>query len=216
MNAYNKVLVLAPHTDDGELGAGGTIARLVDQGAEVHYCAFSIAEESVPKHLPADTLLAEVKVATAALGIAAQNLHVLRYKVRKFEYRRQEILEDLVQLRRTLQPDLVLTPCLSDVHQDHATIAQETVRAFKQTTVLGYELVWNTVNFSAQTIVPLRKEHIARKVKALAAYTSQEGRAYMSEDFIYGLARVRGVQVGQEFAEAFECVRSVWQEAMEV
>ena len=53
---YSKILVLAPHTDDGEFGCGGTIARLVDTGASVTYVAFSSAEESVPEGMDKDIL----------------------------------------------------------------------------------------------------------------------------------------------------------------
>jgi LmbE family N-acetylglucosaminyl deacetylase len=59
-----KSFGLAPHTDDGELGAGGFISKLVDEGAEVFYMAFSTAEESVPEGFPKDILKTEVKAAT--------------------------------------------------------------------------------------------------------------------------------------------------------
>lgn len=69
LEAFQKVLVLAPHTDDGELGCGGTIHRLIQLGKEVHYVAFSTCEESVPEGFPKDILTKEVKAATASLGI---------------------------------------------------------------------------------------------------------------------------------------------------
>ena len=53
---FEKILILAPHTDDGEFGCGGSIAKFIDQGAEVTYAAFSTAEESLPPDLPPDTL----------------------------------------------------------------------------------------------------------------------------------------------------------------
>ncbi|MER3409204.1 MAG: hypothetical protein C4306_03670, partial [Thermoleophilia bacterium] len=66
---WKRVLVLAPHTDDGELGCGGTMARLVEEGAEVRYVAFSIAVKSLPPGFPPDTLAREVREATRELGI---------------------------------------------------------------------------------------------------------------------------------------------------
>ena len=57
----NKVLVLAPHTDDGEFGCGGTISKLIYQGVEVHYVAFSACEQSVLPEFPSDILITEVK-----------------------------------------------------------------------------------------------------------------------------------------------------------
>ena len=60
---FNQILVLSPHTDDGEIGAGGTIARFVDAGKEIYYVAFSSCEASVPKGFPKDVLKIECKKA---------------------------------------------------------------------------------------------------------------------------------------------------------
>ena len=68
------VLVLAPHTDDGELGAGATIAKLAQQGNDVHYVAFSACETVQPDGVPADRLRHECAGATSTLGIPAANL----------------------------------------------------------------------------------------------------------------------------------------------
>ena len=97
-----KVLVLAPHTDDGELGLGGSINKMAEEGADVTYIAFSTAEESVPKGFPKDILKTEVKNATTVLGIKPENLIVYNYQVRKLNYVRQEILEDLIRIRSLL------------------------------------------------------------------------------------------------------------------
>jgi LmbE family N-acetylglucosaminyl deacetylase len=73
IDGWRRVLVLAPHTDDGEFGCGGTIARLVDRGAEVRYVAFSIATKSLPAGFPPDTLAREVREATAVIGIPPES-----------------------------------------------------------------------------------------------------------------------------------------------
>jgi LmbE family N-acetylglucosaminyl deacetylase len=70
---FKKVLVLAPHTDDGELGAGGFISKLMKEDADVTYVAFSTANESVAAHLPNDILAHEVVEATGILGISGAN-----------------------------------------------------------------------------------------------------------------------------------------------
>ncbi|MCT4638582.1 MAG: PIG-L family deacetylase [Bacteroidales bacterium] len=206
---FHKVLVLAPHTDDGELGAGGTIARLIREGLDVYYVAFSTAEESVPEGLPKNILKTEVKSATKALGIKSENLYIYNYQVRNLNYKRQSILENLIELRSEINPDLILMPSLNDIHQDHLTIAQEGLRAFKKCTILGYELIWNNLTFNTTSFVKLSKDDIDCKVSSLAEYSSQSHRDYMSEDFIYSLAKTRGVQIGTDFAEAFEVVRWV-------
>jgi len=209
LSKYKNVYVLAPHTDDGELGAGGTIAKLIELGANIYYFAFSTAEESVPEGLPKDILKTEVINATTRLGIPSQNVVVYNYQVRKLGYSRQEILEDLITHRQNLKPDLVLMPSLNDIHQDHATIAQEGMRAFKGVTILGYELIWNNLTFNTTAFINLNEKHIQKKCDSLKEYKSQSSRDYMSEDFIFSLAKTRGVQIGTKYAESFEVVRLV-------
>jgi LmbE family N-acetylglucosaminyl deacetylase len=209
LKSFENIYVLAPHTDDGELGAGGTIAKLIEGGANVHYFAFSTAEKSVPQGFAKDILKTEVVEATGRLGIPRENVHIYDYEVRKLNYARQEILEDLIERRRKLMPDLVLMPSLNDIHQDHATIAREGLRAFKNCTIFGYELIWNNLTFDTTLFVCLDEKHVAMKCEALKSYVSQRGRNYMSEEFIYSLARTRGVQIGCEYAECFETVRVV-------
>lgn len=206
---FKNILVLAPHTDDGELGAGGTIAKFIEKGSKVTYVAFSTAEQSVPEGFPKDILKTEVKAATKKLGILAENLIIFNYEVRKLNYVRQEILEDLIRIRKSNDYDLVLIPSLHDIHQDHATIAQEGLRAFKNYNVLGYELIWNNLTFNTQCFVKLEESHVQIKANALKEYKSQGFRDYISEEFIFSLAKSRGVQIGSSYAEAFEIVRLV-------
>jgi N-acetylglucosamine malate deacetylase 1 len=203
----NRILVLAPHTDDGELGAGGTINRFINEGKEVYYVAFSTAEESVPVGFPKNILSDEVKSATRVLGIKESNLIIFGYPVRKLNYSRQEILENLVRIKKEINPDLVFMPSLHDIHQDHTTIAQEGLRAFKDTSILGYELLWNNLSFDTTCFIKLQKENINTKYKALQEYKSQSGRDYMSKEFIFSHALTRGVQARSNYAEAFEVVR---------
>lgn len=209
LNKFKTVYVLAPHTDDGELGAGGTISKLIDNGADVYYFAFSTAEESVPDGFPNDILKTEVRNATRKLGIDIDKLIIYNYKVRKLNYARQEILEDLIKRHKILEPDLVLMPSLNDIHQDHSTIAQEGLRAFKNTTILGYELIWNNLTFNTTSFIKLDKKYIQAKCDALKEYKSQGSRNYMSEEFIFALAKTRGVQIGTQYAESFEVIRWV-------
>ena len=203
----NRVLVLAPHTDDGEFGCGGTIAKFLEQGKEVYYVAFSTAEKSVPPGMPKDILKTEVKEAIRRLGIPPKNLIIYNYEVRKLNFARQEILEELVKLKQDINPQLVFLPSLHDLHQDHQTIATEGIRGFKQVSILGYELPWNNITFHTQAFVQLTQDHLQKKVDALGAYQSQQGKIYANEDFIRSWAKTRGTQIGTELAETFEIVR---------
>ena len=209
-DVVKRVLVLAPHTDDGEIGAGGTISLLLEGGADVHYAVFSLCEESLDEKYPRDLLRREQLEAAASLGLPEENVLFFPFPVRKFPDHRQEILEELVKLNASHRPDLVLAPSLHDIHQDHYTVANEALRAFKKTSILGYEEPWNNLTFDNQVFVTLEERHVRAKAKAFSCYESQRERPYADEGFFLSLARCRGVQIGREYAEAFETVRWIF------
>ena len=209
IDGVKRALVLAPHTDDGEFGCGGTMARLVDSGADVRYVAFSIATRSLPEGFAPDTLAREVQEATTEIGISPENLTVHDFDVRTFPERRQEILELLIEIWNDWQPDVVFQPSTHDVHQDHRTVAEEGLRAFKRTTILGYEIPWNNFDFSYQWYVALEQMHIERKVAALEHYASQQHRRYANPEYVWNVARTHGINVNREYAEVFQVYRVV-------
>jgi LmbE family N-acetylglucosaminyl deacetylase len=202
-----RIIVLAPHTDDGEWGAGGSIAKWRDAGSEIYYVAFSSCQESLPNGMAADTLIKECQAATTVLGVT--QLIQLDFKVRYFTDARQAILEEMVKLNKLIQPDLVLTPCSTDLHQDHNTIYNESLRGFKNRNLLGYELIWNNIHMSTTFFNTLERKHVDVKSDAIACYHSQEFRNYHNATFVQSLARTRGTQIGSEFAEAFEVIRLI-------
>jgi LmbE family N-acetylglucosaminyl deacetylase len=209
IEGWQRALVLAPHTDDGEFGCGATAARLGEAGCDIRYVAFSIATRSLPAGFPPDALAREVREATAELGIPESNLTVHDFDVRTFPEHRQEILELLVALWDEYRPDVVLQPSHHDVHQDHQTVAQEGLRAFKRTTVLGYEIPWNNFDFAYGCYIGLEERHVERKIAAVSRYASQQHRRYANAEYIWNLARVHGTNVNREYAEVFQVYRIV-------
>lgn len=206
--AVMDVLVLSPHTDDSELGAGGTISRLRREGHDVCYIAFSSCNGSLPEG--DQGRLAEEFEAVMELVDPVEHF-LFDYEVRTFNDVRQEILEDLVTIRNEIEPDLVIGPSLNDHHQDHTVVANEMVRAFKtNASIITYELPWNNVTFESQLFYPLEARDLERKLEQLSMYRSQretKDRSYFSEEFVQGLAAVRGVQCESRYAEAFSVVR---------
>lgn len=202
-----RMLIISPHTDDGELGCGGTIARFIREGYDVRYVALSCCEESVPEEYPKDILRTEVKAATRKLGLDDPIL--LEFEVRKFPQYRQEILDALIALRQEIQPATVCTPSSFDTHQDHKVTREETLRAFKQCTILGYEQPWNNITFNTLAFVSVDEECLQQKIDALACYETQKERPYFCSDFIRGLAIMRGTQIEERYAEAFEVIKWV-------
>lgn len=201
-----KILLLAPHPDDPDFSCGGSIARWSKEN-DLYYVAFSPCNVSLPKGFEDNVLFEELKASARILGIPENNIFTYSFTVRRFSEHRQDILEEMVKLKKAIEPDIVVMPNSYDIHQDHKTIHEEGLRAFKHSSLLGYEMPWNNLSFTSNFHVKLSKENFATKLKAIACYKSQEVRSYKSQDFFAGLARVRGMQVGTEYAEAFELIR---------
>ncbi|MHA2364612.1 MAG: PIG-L deacetylase family protein [Candidatus Hodarchaeales archaeon] len=205
-----NVLFLSPHTDDVELGAGGSIIKFLEEKYNIFILVFSTASESLPPELPKDTLKTEFISVLNDLGLSDKDAKIYDFRVRRLHEHRQEILEELVQFGKDFSPDIVIGPSLNDVHQDHEVVAKEMVRAFKtKSSILCYELPWNHIDFNTQLFSKLNKNHINKKYDILQNYKSQliKARGYFSKEFIFGLANVRGRQCNTNYAEAFEVIR---------
>jgi LmbE family N-acetylglucosaminyl deacetylase len=206
----NNILVLSPHTDDAELGCGGTIAKFIKEGKNIFWVVFSTADESLPDSMAKDTLANEFKKVTKSVGLSRKNFEIYHFPVRKLSDHRQEVLEELVKFRKSFKPDLVIGPSLNDFHQDHTVVANEMIRAYKSSAnIICYELPWNHIQFNTQLFLELSDEFIKTKIKMMNVYKSQFylKRTYFNKDFIKGLARTRGSQINVNYAEAFEVVR---------
>lgn len=143
-----KVLFLPPHTDDVELGAGGTLFKFLENGYEILWAVFSTAEDSLPRIIPKNTLRKEFLKVSKSLGLEKGNYEIFDFRVRRLHEHRQEILEELVKIREAFSPDLAIGPSLNDYHQDHQVVSNEMIRAFRNTSaIICYELPWNHVRF---------------------------------------------------------------------
>ena len=202
-----KILVLAPHTDDGELGAGGYIHQSIKNGSELLYVAFSDCKEVLLEKFDKNILSIECHESTRTLGI--DKIQILNFQVRSFPEKRKQILDKLIELREEFKPDEVLTPSRFDIHQDHQTITNEAIRAFKACSILGYELPWNCLKFEQDYFVELSKESIDKKLEALNKYNSQKHRAYFKDNFMLNHLRSRGGIINVAYAEVFEIIRIV-------
>lgn len=193
-----KILVLAPHTDDETLGCGGYIHRYSKEN-EIAVLAFSNCNN--------EDIILEFREAIVTMGVKLCGLS--HFSVRKFKENRQFILDQMIKKREEFKPDIVLCPSRFDIHQDHQVIHEEAKRAFKFSTILGYELPWNNLSFETSMFVELSAADVAAKKIAVACYKSQSHRKYCSAEFIESLAIVRGVQSNKKYAEAFEVIRMI-------
>lgn len=189
------------------------MARLLEADADLSILAFCNADDALPKGFTKGTVYAELLRAAADLSIPQDRVVLRGYPNHRFPEHRQEILQELVDRSRKDPPDLVFAPSSSDVHQDHATVATEALRAFRKTsTIYGFDMPWNVAGRSRLDLyVELSEAHLALKTKALARFASQQGKANncATPEYARALAAVRGNEIQVPFAEAFEVVRDV-------
>jgi LmbE family N-acetylglucosaminyl deacetylase len=198
-----RVLFLGAHPDD-EMACSGLLAKLARDGAVIDAITFSDCDDLIPDGFVPSDLVAEWQQAMDFLGVGERRLGSIPN--RNFPEHRQAVLALLDENRDGY--DMVLCPATFDVHQDHATVAAEAIRAFKHATILGYELPMNEVKAMALTgFIHLDPDIVEIKVAHAAVYRSQARRAYMHETYIRGLVAVRGVQAGCAAAEAYEVIR---------
>ncbi|GAH89550.1 unnamed protein product, partial [marine sediment metagenome] len=191
-----KLLILSPHTDDAELGCGGSIAKFVEEGYEILWVVFSTAEESLPEGLSKDITKKEFLSVIKGLNLKEENYKIFNFKVRNLHEYRQDILNELINIREEFKPQMVVGPSINDYHQDHQVVVYEMIRAFKtSSSIICYELPWNHITFSTQLFVKLKKAHIVKKHRILKRYKSQliKESPYFSEEYIYGLAKTRSI-----------------------
>jgi LmbE family N-acetylglucosaminyl deacetylase len=153
--------------------------------------------------------MSEFRESSELLGVCADRTLLRFYDPRDLFSTRSEILQLFYDLAKDIRPDLVLIPNGKDIHQSHEVVHAEARRAFKYTTMLGYELPWNSLEFSMDVFITLTREEVDAKVAAINAFRTQKSRNFFSNDIVGDLARVRGKQVGREFAECFELVRMI-------
>lgn len=190
----NRILVIAPHGDDGTIACGGTIAKFAVQGKDIHYATLYTEHTE------------ELQRATDEIGV--KQLYTLHgFSVRNFNRDRQNILEELLKLKKSIDPDLVMAPCPKDFHQDHFTVALEVLRSCKDRSILGYEMPWNNLSIDTECFVSLDKSDMERKVSAVGKHVSQLSKTYTQPDFLWSWAKTRGMQIGKPYAEVFEVVR---------
>ncbi len=200
-----RVIAIAPHIDDVELGAGATIHHLTkSKSNKVYYVGLSL-----PPLVDSNTFHEEFSESTQILGLDPERIILRNFNPRNLFDARSEILQLFYDLNKELKPDLVIIPNSQDIHQSHEVVFAEARRAFKYNTILGYELPWNSLDFSMDVFITVDREDVEAKVEAINAYRTQKNRMFFANDIVGDLARVRGKQIGREYAECFELTRLI-------
>lgn len=200
------VLCIGAHPDDIELGCGALIADIVDQ---TNVVCITLSDNQ--KNPLLKNLVEEHNNSMRILGVKPENAILYDFTTRRFQAARQEILEVMVGLKKQYHPEVVLVHTARDIHQDHKTITEEALRAFRGTTVLGFDVLRSSYGFFPDFLVEVSEEAVKTKIRALKAYKTYTDKYYFDESIIHATAIRHGALAERPFAEGFDILRIVGQ-----
>ena len=205
MNFYGKrILFLGAHPDDIELGCGALLHQ-VAQKTDV-LCVTLSDNQKNPE-------LKDVKneqyAAMQVLGIPREKIIFGPFTTRVFPHSRQEILEYFLGLHRDFQPDLIFVHSKQDVHQDHLTMTEEALRAYRGITVLGFDVVRSSYGFFPHFLVEVTEQDVEKKIEALAQYKTYRDRYYFNAELTRSIMVRHGALAELPYAEGFDILRIV-------
>ena len=201
-----RLVVLGAHADDIEIGAGGTVLRLLTERPHTEV-VWTVLSAPGPR-------AGEARAAARAFLRDASSVRVYVETFRDGFFPAQvEALKEFS--RRDLEgvrPHLVLTHRLDDAHQDHRVLAELTWQTFRGATIAAYEIPkWDGDLGRPNAYVTLDEPTLRRKLDLLSThFPSEATKPWYDAETFRGLARVRGVEAGVRYAEAFHCRKLVW------
>lgn len=203
MNFFGKsVLFLGAHPDDIELGCGALLHHIIKQ-TEVLCVTLSDNQ----KNPDLKNLKEEHYRAMEVLGVPQDKVVFGPFTTRVFPDARQEILEYFLKLRREFGPDLIFVHSKQDIHQDHLTMTDEALRAFRGITVLGFDVVRSSYGFFPHFLVEVTEEDVNKKIEALACYETYRDRYYFNSELTRSIMIRHGALAERPFAEGFDILR---------
>lgn len=200
----NRVLFIGAHPDDIELGCGALIAHILPM-SEVRCVTLSDNQ----KNPQLKNLVKEHYDSMAALGVPEKNVVLGQFETRRFPEFRQEILEYMIALNKTFNPEIVFVHTRADTHQDHGTVTEEALRAFRGTSVLGFDVLRSSYGFFPIFLVEVTEQDVERKITALQAYKLYESKYYFDPQITRSTLIRYGALAERPYAEGFDILRVV-------
>ena len=199
-----RVLFLGAHPDDIELGCGALLRHIV--GLTDVLCVTLSDNQKNPE-------LKNVKdehfKSMAVLGVPKEKIVLGPFTTRVFPDSRQEILEYFLKLRADFSPDLIFTHSRQDVHQDHNVMTDESLRAFRGITLLGFDVVRSSYGFFPHFLVEVSEKDVNKKIEALSQYKTYRDKYYFNSELTRSIMVRHGALAEKPFAEGFDILRIV-------
>lgn len=202
-----EILCLGAHSDDIEIGCGGTILKLLEEehNSNIHWIVFSSNEERADEaRNSAELFLSNTK---------NKNIIIKNYRDAFFPYIGGEIKSYFEELKQSVDPDLIFTHYRMDLHQDHRLISELTWNTFRHHLILEYEVIKYDGDLgSPNFFVQLNKKICDMKINYIfQCFETQGKRSWFTEDAFRSIMRIRGIESNapDKYAEAFYCRKMV-------
>ncbi len=199
-----RVFFIGAHPDDIEIGCGALIAN-IQKSAEV----FCITLSNNQKNPLLTDVVREHNESMRILGIDEKHRFLENFETRRFKQLRQEILEYLFSLNIKYQPDMVFVHSSADLHQDHSTVTQESLRVFRGTSLFGYDVIRSSYGFFPTFLIEVSESDVEKKIKALAAYQTYKDKYYFAPELTRAIIIRNGAIAEKKYAEGFDILRMV-------
>jgi LmbE family N-acetylglucosaminyl deacetylase len=203
-----KVLCLGAHSDDIEIGCGGTILRLIEvyPKIEFYWVVFSSNEQRAREALAG---------ARAFIGhVKKRNVVLKNFREGFFPYVAVEVKEYFEEVKQLFNPDLIFTHYRNDLHQDHRLISELTWNTFRNHFILEYEIPKYDGDLGSPNLfVHLSSRLVHRKIRSIMkSFRSQTDKQWFDEETFGGILRLRGVEscAPEKLAEAFYCRKMIF------
>ena len=208
LNESPKILCLGAHSDDIEIGCGGTILRLLKgtPDAEVYWLVFSAkGQRAKEAHESATSFLSKAK---------SKTIDVQDFRDSYFPFVGAEIKDYFEKIRQSFSPDIIFTHFGMDAHQDHRLISELTWNTYRNNLIVEYEIA----KYDGDLVTPncyahIDVEDVERKIDFIYKFFgSQKDRTWFSKEMFSSLMRIRGLESNSPsgYAEAFHCRKIVF------
>jgi len=199
-----RTLFLGAHPDDIELGCGALIHNI---SSISELLCVTLSDNQ--KNPLLKNVVNEHFKSMAVLGVPKEKVILGEFTTRIFHDSRQEILEYFLNLRKDFDPDIIFVHSKQDIHQDHNTMTEEALRAFRGITVLGFDVVRSSYGFFPHFLVEVNEEDVNAKLIALSQYETYRDKYYFDRDVLRATMIRHGTLAECPFAEGFDILRIV-------
>ncbi len=201
------LLCLGAHSDDIEIGCGGTILRLLSEYDDIEVYWVVLGSNGRRNN---EALLSANKFLS---GTTKKNIMIENFKDGYFPYKGEKIKLYFERLKKLVSPDIIFTHYRHDVHQDHRLISELTWNTFRDNLILEYEILKYDGDLGIPNVfVHLKKDISMKKIDIIMkSFKSQRCKSWFTDDSFFSILRIRGIEcrAPEKYAEGFYCRKMI-------